>query len=261
MVNIALHHYNLSCFTHNDTDFKVDIIWFGNTIQDNSVIINKTDGGLEVIQARSENIFKRIINFINPFNQKRVIVYIPKNYIENIEVKMISGNLRMENITAENCTLEVKSGNIKLINCSGDTDIKSKSGNVKVSTHHGNVNAAGVSGNVYVETDSITKNSVISTKSGNIKTFVYELNTDLTIQGKSGNIKLVINRLNGNVTARTVSGNVKALFREDAKAIFNTQSTGNKNDFESSKLPNSEIPFVNLHTKSGIVRVKKSNFI
>jgi len=174
---------------------------------------------------------------------------------------MVSGNLKFENVNADNCNLEVKSGNIKLINCTGNTDLKSKSGNIKVLSHHGSVSAAGVSGNVYAETDLIKTNSVISTKSGNIKAFVYELNADLDIQGKSGNIKLVVNRLNGNVTARTVSGNVKALFREDAKAIFNTQSTGNRNDFESAKIPNNEIPLVNLRTKSGIVRVRKSNFI
>lgn len=277
-IYIKLISANLELVPCDSPDFDVSIVRRGLIIDPDQIqkefIIDSSGNSLHITQVR-----KSIATWIlSMFEIKTVIVGVPVSFNGAVQTKITSGNLKILGnmkvktlssevisgntkvicLTGESMILRSHSGNINVEQCSGDLTANGHSGNVNVIAHHGNVNAESVSGSISVETDVISRDSVIGTKSGSVKLNLNSLENDLCLKCVSGSIKFTIYNLHGNITAKTTSGSVTGHLSSDTIADFRlkSSSSGVKNDFEGYRHPSS-LPIVTLSSLSGNVKIKK----
>lgn len=240
----------------------------------NEFVIEQTEKYLSVTEARSRGFASWVLGMLN---SKTIEIMVPRSFFADINLRLVSGNVEIRGISraksvlinqvsgnsrifglnADDMLVKNKSGNIKLEGCSGDIMATGFSGGITIAGHSGNVSAGTQSGLISVETDTISKYSEFTTKSGGVKLKLNLLNGDVLLKCVSGNIGLTItDSLNANVTGKTTSGNVTAYLPMDTRADFRLHSSGVKNDFETAPAAGA-LPIVSLSTTSGSTKVKR----
>lgn len=138
------------------------------------------------------------------WGKEEVLIYLPKNEIENIELKTISGDIHVSNVS--NASIEVKttSGDIKLPDVK-DVSINTTSGDVQIDTCE-SASIETVSGEVTI--GNASGKTEIKTTSGDVKMNDFICKKDSNIKTVSGDV--VINHLEeAYVEAKSVSGDIK----------------------------------------------------
>lgn len=273
-IYVSLYSYHLVCSSYAGDQIDVKVMLRDKVIEDESINISRTGLGMEINQFRPVSVVKR---FLDVFEDKKVVIRIPRNFEGNMHLKVahghisleevegksicadaIAGNIRFSRVSVqENIQIDCISGNICLKNCKGELTVHGKSGNIEIQSHQGSISAAVISGNICAETDQIRQPGKIQTKSGNIKLILDALQADLDVHNTSGNISLTANMLSGNITADTRSGNIRAFLKSDIKAFFVLQSSEIKNEFQNDSSAVCGLPVVTLSTCSGDIKVKK----
>ncbi len=273
---IDVSHANVVCGMRDEGDaFFAQVRRGSHPIEDNSILITHTPGGLTVKSLPEKDFVERLFHI---FDHRTVYVDIPRSFDGEVTIRLGSGNLKLlglatpgaircdlksGNILLEGVTtageidVRATSGNVKLEGCKGDANIDCHSGNVKAIAHSGSVSARLVSGNLRIHTDRIGKDSLVSAKSGNVRLEIGELAADLSLECVSGNMRFEVGNLAGNITGHTKSGNITGILPRDTKAFFALQSAGARNAFPSAPPPRMDMPVVSLTSKSGNVSVKK----
>lgn len=138
------------------------------------------------------------------WGKEEVLVYLPKNEIDAIELKSVSGDIEVSN--TPNASLEVKttSGEIKLSNVQ-DVTINTTSGDILVDSCK-NASMHTVSGDVII--GSVGDSVDIVTTSGEVKITDFICKNNSNIKTVSGDVS--ISQLqDAYVEAKTISGDIK----------------------------------------------------
>lgn len=158
-------------------------------------------------------------------NNSIIEIYIPTNYDKDLNLSSISGDIKVTNISSENCSIKTTSGDIlteKLKNAnvstvSGDVkigsvnniDVKTTSGDIEINRVDNNIEAESVSGEIDINNLTINNNSTIKTTSGDVDIdYCNDVYIDATT--KSGDINIDKNNRYSSITLKitTISGDV-----------------------------------------------------
>lgn len=172
------------------TDDNIRVMAYGRN--SNDIEVSTNNGNLKVN-------FSEKVHFINfGFDIKDIVIYVPKNYSNNMKIDINYGDLKIDNF--ENATVDIKQdcGDIDIQTIKNAT-IKSSYGNIKANTILNKCNIDLSCGDVKIQNLEINENSLIKNDLGDIK---IENTNDIFIDAKVdlGDIKIDRN----NRTAETV---------------------------------------------------------
>lgn len=178
------------------------------------------------IEDKTLNILKKGKIFC--FFEERIIVYVPKDIILNVDVKTTSGDIEMVSIKGDNVNLKTTSGDLKL----------------------GSVNTADLystSGEILLEKGNVVK---AKTTSGDI--FLNSIGKQMDAESVSGDIKINSLFMENNSKIKTTSGDV---FVKEINDVYIETSTvsGDVHISDSNRYAESTL---SIKTTSGDIRVK-----
>lgn len=170
------------------------------------------------------------------FNNRKLVVYVPKTYnglykintksgdirfdvdasLNNIEIGTTSGNVNFVN--ANNIEIETTSGDVKG-EVANKTKIYSTSGDIKIKECKDTSDIKTTSGDIYV--GNVTK-TVINTTSGDVK--VDKVKTNMNIKTVSGDVLVSTLAMTENSNIKTTSGDV-TITNNESKCYVDFDST------------------------------------
>ncbi len=165
---------------------------------------------------------------------ERIEIYLPKEGIENLELRTSSGNITAEDefvLITKKVSVSANSGNIKWRDTEAlQMDLEASSGNLRVNkitadtitltVKSGNISAEEIMGKAEVSASSgsvtiedFLGNGRISTKSGNVKIEAKDITGDMSLEAGNGNVRLDIPKeLSFETEINTGSGNIRTDF-------------------------------------------------
>ena len=156
-------------------------------------------------------------------NSKIGNVYLTNISTLDTEIKLSTGDLKINNFKSENNSLKIKTatGNIKLNNISGinNLNIDNNTGDIDLSSSTiKNINISNKLGNITINNlpNESTDNINLETNTGDISLFNLTANNSISLKSTTGNI---LAELNDNESNFTNSSNKK-------KTLFTSSSTG-----------------------------------
>lgn len=186
---------------------------------------HKNGTKIEIIQGEHKPV-SSLFN-LGGFNRK-VEVFIPKSYKNDLEVSSRSGNLKInDDLNLNSIRCELSSGNLKSNGnlASNEIELKVSSGNMSVKevlTKKYVINAA--SGNVNI--DSISGSGEVEARSGNIEMTYKDIAEYSTVKANSGNVKLNVPRdLSFDFTGECGSGDIRSTFDINYKNRHGSKAT------------------------------------
>ncbi len=270
-------------FYISDTEELILKEYMNYTPKDDELARIKTSGNtLSIKHGDRYNQFFSLGSFSN---NRRVEVYLPSDYNDNLFVVTSSGNIdsdisvtlseftasstsgnieineiHSDLITASASSGNIKfevaegtrefcttSGNIKILGGSGDTTSSASSGNITIEDASGQLNAQASSGNIKV-IDSIGGGSLITT-SGNIDLELTDITDDLSLHASSGEVRLILpSTASFDFTAEVSSGNIRTFFDDEL-------SYNKKGNNASGTIGENPTLKVDISTSSGNIRV------
>lgn len=182
--------YDLKDIEYLKFDFRNSKVYYENTNKDNLIIkqygktnrflINKT-------KNYSSISFKELHS--NMILKTTYKIYIPKNYINNINITNGFGNIKIGNFS-NNIKIDNNSGNV-IIGKIDNLNIKSVSGNINIKKVI-KLKATSSTGNILV--DSLEESASIDTITGDISINKFLILDNSNIETTSGNINIKINK-------------------------------------------------------------------
>ena len=165
-------------------------------------------------------------------NSKIGNVYLTNLSTLDTEIKLSTGDLKINNFKSENNSLKIKTatGNIKLNNISGisNLNIDNNTGDIDLSSSTiKNINISNKLGNITLNNlpNESTDNINLETNTGDISLFNLTANNSISLKSSTGNI---LAELNDNESNFTNGSNKK-------KTLFTSSSTGTVNVKFSNK--------------------------
>ena len=164
-------------------------------------------------------------------NSKIGDVYLTNTSTSDTEIKLVTGNLKIDNLKSKNSSLKINvaTGNIKLnnINDLKDISIDNKTGDTDLSS-------------------SIIKNINITNKLGNIKVsnLLSESSDNINLKTTTGNITLSNLTANNSITLKSTTGDIIAEINDD-ESNFTNSSNKKKQLFTSSETGTVNVKFSN----------------
>ena len=164
-------------------------------------------------------------------NSKIGDVYLTNTSTSDTEIKLATGNLKIDNLKSKNSSLKINvaTGNIKLnnINDSKDISIDNKTGDTDLSS-------------------STIKDINITNKLGNIKVsnLPSESSDNINLKTNTGNITLSNITANNSITLKSIAGDIIAEINDD-ESNFTNSSNKKKQLFTSSETGTVNVKFSN----------------
>ena len=164
-------------------------------------------------------------------NSKIGDVYLTNTSTSDTEIKLATGNLKIDNLKSKNSSLKINvaTGNIKLnnINDLKDISIDNKTGDTDLSS-------------------STIKNINITNKLGNIKVsnLPSESSDNINLKTNTGNITLSNLTANNSITLKSIAGDIIAEINDD-ESNFTNSSNKKKQLFTSSETGTVNVKFSN----------------
>ena len=164
-------------------------------------------------------------------NSKIGDVYLTNTSTSDTEIKLATGNLKIDNLKSKNSSLKINvaTGNIKLnnINDLKDISVDNKTGDTDLSS-------------------STIKNINITNKLGNIKVsnLLSESSDNINLKTTTGNITLSNLTANNSITLKTTTGDIIAEINDD-ESNFTNSSNKKKQLFTSSETGTVNVKFSN----------------
>lgn len=168
------------------------------------VVYGKEDGGLKVNLEEEKltvDYKKHNVNLISFGGySSEVIVYLPKDYDKDINVKVDYGNVEVTSLEKANINVQESCGNVELGKVK-NVDIENNFGNVKIEEVLNKLNIKTDCGDVKIDKIDIKENSSISCDMGDVK--IKEAN-DIYIEAKVdlGDCKIANNNRHSEVTLK-----------------------------------------------------------
>lgn len=164
-------------------------------------------------------------------NSKIGDVYLTNTSTSDTEIKLATGNLKIDNLKSKNSSLKINvaTGNIKLnnINDLKDISIDNKTGDTDLSS-------------------STIKDINITNKLGNIKVsnLPSESSDNINLKTNTGNITLSNITANNSITLKSIAGDIIAEINDD-ESNFTNSSNKKKQLFTSSETGTVSVKFSN----------------
>ena len=164
-------------------------------------------------------------------NSKIGDVYLTNTSTSDTEIKLVTGNLKIDNLKSKNSSLKINvaTGNVKLnnINDLKDISVDNKTGDTDLSS-------------------SIIKNINITNKLGNIKVsnLLSESSDNINLKTTTGNITLSNLTANNSITLKSTTGDIIAEINDD-ESNFTNSSNKKKQLFTSSETGTVNVKFSN----------------
>lgn len=164
-------------------------------------------------------------------NSKIGDVYLTNTSTSDTEIKLATGNLKIDNLKSKNSSLKINvaTGNIKLnnINDLKDISIDNKTGDTDLSS-------------------STIKDTNITNKLGNIKVsnLPSESSDNINLKTNTGNITLSNITANNSITLKSIAGDIIAEINDD-ESNFTNSSNKKKQLFTSSETGTVSVKFSN----------------
>jgi DUF4097 and DUF4098 domain-containing protein YvlB len=272
-------------FYPSDSEELVLKEYMNYTPDDNELsIINKSGSELTIKNGRQKIRFTAFRLFSN---STRVEIYLPDSYHNKLNVETSSGNInsdlslnlselaassssgniKMNEVYSDRISASASSGNINFQVAEGNRQFSTTSGNIKVLDGTGDSNFAASSGNItiekasgYIEAEASSGNidiidsiggGDISTTSGNIKFGLTSLTNDVELTASSGDVRVILpNDASFDFTAETSSGDIRTFFDD----VLSYNKKGNEASGTVGSSPNID---VTIETSSGNVRVSE----
>lgn len=170
----------IKIYESEDDSFKFKL--YSNKLND-MLNISSMEGKLNVSYENSCSIFC--------FKKSYLEVYLPKNYEENIKIKVTSGNIEAsKEMKFKNADITSTSGDIKITNIiSENLSVESTSGDININNISADYfNAKATSGDIEIN-DINSKKVTINTTSGDIE--INKINAQLSsVESTSGDITI-----------------------------------------------------------------------
>ena len=182
---------------------KILVEYYSN--KDNNIRIEYKDKKI-VFDDTGRSEF-HLFNIVN----KKVVVYVPKAYIGEFELKLGSGDTKSEaDLSTNKVRITTGSGEVKLEK-TGDVDISTSSGDVKIDEVNQKADIRVSSGEVYINRLKINDNSKITASSGNITIRNNESNCYVETEVSSGDVKVNRSDRKSDIVLKikTSSGDIK----------------------------------------------------
>ena len=216
----------------NTSSDKIEIEYYGVDI-DFSIFSKKQEIKIKIPTSSSINVHSLnkignlIIKDLNikhlTANSKIGNVYLTNVSTLDTEIKLSTGDLKINNFKSENNSLKIKTatGNIKLNNISGisNLNIDNNTGDIDLSSSTiKNINISNKLGNITLNNlpNESTDNINLETNTGDISLFNLTANNSISLKSSTGNI---LAELNDNESNFTNGSNKK-------KTLFTSSSTG-----------------------------------
>jgi lia operon protein LiaG len=312
-INISSSLSDINIIEYDDTKVKVHIygkLYTEKKVEENKPVIELADGRLDIKENRNSGIHLGInfnIGELFNRNEMKIDLYVPKSYRENMKIdsssgnvkadflnlkefalKTFSGDIKLDDVTADTANIETSSGNInagniqandfKLKTFSGDSGFKSinaqkatigsSSGNSSLgtvkakkftcTTFSGNIGAAGID----------SEDAYVSSSSGNIS--LRGLAGSMSVKTFSGDVSAEYMQYPNNVTAKTSSGNITIKLPEgsefsleadsssgDVSCDFPISIEGKHSDHKIRGVVGKDTYKIKVNTFSGNIRVRK----
>ena len=164
-------------------------------------------------------------------NSKIGDVYLTNTSISDTEIKLATGNLKIDNLKSKNSSLKINvaTGNVKLNNINGlkDISVDSETGDTDLSS-------------------STIKDINITNELGNIKVsnLPIESSDNINLKTTTGNIKVSNLTANNSITLKSTEGDIIAEL-SDEESNFTNSSNKKKQLFTSSKTGTVNVKFSN----------------
>jgi len=189
----------------NTDEDSIRVVIYG---RDNKNISVTTDVNQLKIDIDNRNVCIGICFSMND----RVDVYVPNNYQNELNIKTTSGDINVGSYKANNFIIKSISGDI-IVDASRNLKANSTSGNIKVGTAN-NPSLSSISGDIRIK--NATNSLKLKTTSGNVKLGTVYLTKNSTISSISGDI--TIEKINEvYIDASTLSGDID-IFSNSRKA-------------------------------------------
>lgn len=143
--------------------------------------------------------------------RKKVVIYVPKAYIGEIELTLRSGNTNCEtDLSNNNVRIKASSGNVQLEQ-TGNVNITTSSGNIIIDEINQKANIKVSSGNVDINRVNIKENSEIIASSGNINISNNECNCYVETEVSNGKVNVNKSDRKSDIVLKikTSNGNIK----------------------------------------------------
>ncbi|MBP5775087.1 MAG: DUF4097 family beta strand repeat protein [Clostridiales bacterium] len=195
--------------------------------------------------------FCQSVKRINFFNiNKTLELTLPSSQdLEDVIVKVSSGNLTCNDFTSSNITAHLSSGNLT---CSGvkagGLEAKLSSGNAVVDCSGKNIQINSSSGNVALTEKGDSENINIKASSGNITVTQSGSCNAMTINSSSGNVKAEADKVS-KMDVKASSGNITITGNEITD--LNSKSSSGHNTFDFAKAPKTS----EIKSSSGWVKI------
>ncbi|WP_059041608.1 DUF4097 family beta strand repeat-containing protein [Paenibacillus rubinfantis] len=167
----------------------------------------------------------------------------------DIDLAIDSGNLRVENASAEQLKLTSTSGNITAENIQGNTEIQLTSGGIRINTLQGDLIAKSTSGNITAKQVKGTVQAMVS--SGNIR--FEQFTGDGSFKSTSGNITLADQR-SDNLDIYVGSGNATLSTDAEFKGYYDLHTASGSTTAPDS--PRQTQDLIKVRATSGNIRIR-----
>ncbi len=209
-INLEFKASDVNVFFTEDSEIRV-IQYSYKDLEDNKLFeVDKTSSSVTINERNKP----RFYLFYMGFMEKSVYdVYIPKEYKESLAVKVVSGDIEVnESLKFEDLTISSTSGDIKMgdveaksiqiESISGDIKLqhlidedlrlKTVSGDIKVESAKGKVEAKTTSGTIEIkEIDGYVE---LTSVSGDVKSDDFKVTGDSRVKTTSGNVRMYLNQ-------------------------------------------------------------------
>ena len=197
----------------NTSSDKIEIDYY--TSIEHEILITHTDKKLSI--KENKNIFGIDIDFSIFFKKREIKIKVPKSS-SSIDVHSLNkiGNLIIKDLNIKHLTANSKIGNVYLTNVSTlDTEIKLSTGDLKINnfkSENNSLKIKTVTGNITINNlpNESTDNINLETNTGDISLFNLTANNSISLKSSTGNILAELNDNESNFT--NVSNKKKTLF-------------------------------------------------
>lgn len=217
--------------------------------------INKSSDRIEIKENR---MLGRFFSFLS-YRRQLFEIYLPKEYIEDLEVQTVSGDLKIpETLHLANIIFETTSADIKIENeiKGEEIIIKSVSGDIRVGKIEGNkIQMKTTSGEI--KSKETTANTIqVKSVSGDIELG----NTKGEVEAKSTSGNIILNQflIEGNSELGSVSGEITIYLAQESNCKIKTRTTSGNVKLPDGNSTIGKEPYYNLniHTISGNIKTQ-----
>lgn len=180
----------------NDTN-KISVKYYGDK-EDKELDLSTANEVLNI----NEDTSYFCLGFCN-FAEHKIIISLPKEIDYELDFNTASGDIYIPNINLSNIDIKTVSGDIKVINAK-NANLESTSGDIEITEVEKLVSKT-VSGEINV--NRIKRSCDIKTTSGDVDISLLEITTDSNISTVSGDVEIETNS-NSYVKTETTSGEV-----------------------------------------------------